>query len=158
MTATAIEPTLWSDDYAAAAAFGADPADVEDAVQRFGHGECATFAGRLHEWTGWDVYQLPGWQHWCVCRPDGALLDIYGVFHRGAGGWDHVARRYGMTETDWSRMESPARVCWMENAHRAEIDAFLDTPWGRAILPLDQRRATPIFYPDLDLDLDEDDE
>lgn len=43
----------------------------------------------------------------------------------------------------------------MEYDHRAEIDAFLDTAWGWAILPFAHRLATPISYPEFDLDRDD---
>lgn len=151
MTHVPPEPALRSDDVTGVVAFGADPADVTVAIQRYGRGGCAALAGRIHEWTGWDVWDLRAWQHFCVGRPDGALVDIHGVFRPEDDGLAHVAARYDASPDDWIRQD-PRRVCLMDNEVRRKIDAFLETPWGRAILPPSQRRAIPIYYADLDLD------
>jgi len=144
------ERCLPSNDTAAAAHYGADPREVERHLEEFGHGGCRQFAGRLHEWTGWEVFKLPAGDHYAVLRPDGALVDVYGVFQARDGGWAHMAARYGRTEEDWEKID-PMQACFMEEQDRRKVDAFLKTAWGQAILPSAARRAYPIYYAELDM-------
>lgn len=148
------EPAIWADDFSDVANYGADPAEVEGWASRFGHGECAVLAGRMHEWTGWTVWELTTWQHFCVRRPDGALVDIYGVFKPEEGGEEHIAGRYGCSADRWVE-RVPARVCLMEADVRAELDQLLSSPWGLAILPANRRLPSPLHYPDLDLEAED---
>lgn len=144
------DPNLPTNDAAAAVEYGADPHEVERYLEEFGHGGCRQFAGRLHEWTGWEIFKLPGGDHYAVRRPDGALLDVYGVFQATDGGWAHVAARYGRVEEDWEKID-PLLACFMEKNDRQNVDAFLETAWGEAILPTSVRRIRPIYYAELDM-------
>ncbi len=76
----AADPVIIDQDYSVVAKYGADPSETERDLQIWAHGQCALLAQRMHELSGWPILKL-GVDHFIVQRPDGALVDAYGVHH-----------------------------------------------------------------------------
>ena len=136
----------YDDDLSVVEDYGADRQEVAQYLVRYGKGECAPLAARMHEITGWPIFHLKTWQHFCVQRPDGALVDVYGVFPPEFG-FSHIAQRYEMPASAWEEETEPSLWCDIEDEDRSDADKFLATAWGLTILPLSVRLAEPLTYP-----------
>ncbi|SDM47799.1 hypothetical protein SAMN05216360_102207 [Methylobacterium phyllostachyos] len=144
------QPRIRKRDFAGVAALGFDPVEVEALARKWGEGECAALAARMHEWTGWRVLQLGRkgtWPvHWCVERPDRALVDAFGVFPDPIGR-SLVAIRCERDVGEWTCCPPESLCAMMDDDDRREIDAALDTAWFEAVFPRASRRDAPIAYP-----------
>lgn len=153
-------PLVEDDDYSAALRHGVMEDELREDVARWAHGECGLLAVRMHEWSGWPILSL-GWDHFCVQRPDGALVDAYGVtkpeHDRDYSHLEKVAARYEATDVKWADENAECLALGCDDEQRAEADVFLDSGWMRVVFPSQHRLAEAIAYLPLELRDDEDD-
>jgi hypothetical protein len=145
----AADPEIVDLDYSIAEEHGADPKATESQVQIWAHGQCALLALRMHELSGWPILEL-GIDHFLVLRPDGALVDAYGVHRPGddqdTSHFDKIADRYGARDACWKRGDCDSYGSTTADEDRSEADEFLETPWMLAVFPMHHRLDSPLSY------------
>jgi len=145
----AADPVIIDQDYSIVAKYGADPGETERDLRTWAHGQCALLAQRMHELSGWPILKL-GIDHFLVQRPDGALVDAYGVHHlmsdEDDSHLDKVADRYEARDARWKRGDCDSLGSMTASEDRAHADEFLETPWMLAVFPKLHRLVVPLSY------------
>lgn len=145
----AADPTIVGQDYSIVAKHGADPEATKRDVQIWAHGQCALLAQRMHELSGWPILEL-GIDHFLVQRPDGALVDAYGVHHLKHGEdtscFQEIAERYNAHNASWKKGDCDSYGSTTADEDRADTDEFLKTPWMLAVFPEHHRLDPPLSY------------
>ncbi|WP_308721291.1 hypothetical protein [Komagataeibacter xylinus] len=142
-------PLIIDEDYSVVEKYGADPQATADDVKIWAHGQCALLAVRMHELSGWPILQL-GIDHFLVQRPDGALVDAYGVHvpedEKDSSHFDKITNRYNAYDTCWKKGNCDSLCSTTADEHRADTDEFLETPWMLAVFPKRYRLKVPLSY------------
>ncbi|WP_133032236.1 hypothetical protein [Sphingomonas sp. PP-CE-1G-424] len=145
----AADPVIVGQDYSVVAKHSADPEATERDVQIWAHGQCALLAQRIHELSGWAILEL-GINHFLVQRPDGALVDAYGVqrpaHDEDTSYFEEIADRYDAHGANWKKGNSDSYGSMTADEDRAETDEYLETPWMLAVFPRQHRLALPLSY------------
>lgn len=145
----AADPVIIDQDYSVVTKYGADPRATECDVRIWAHGQCALLAQRMHELSGWPILML-GIDHFLVQRPDGALVDAYGVHHpvndEDTSHLEEIADRYDALSARWKRGDCDSLGSTTADEDRADTDEFLETPWMLAVFPKRHRLAIPLSY------------
>lgn len=143
------DPAIEHDDFNLATKFQISPADLEREVRPWAHGQCALLALRIHEWSGWPILAT-GNDHFCVMRPDGALVDAYGVFkpvsEEDCSHFETLNQRYEISGASWAKRDAARLAATCDDANRADADEFLDGLWMIAVFPPAHRLAEPVSY------------
>ncbi|NHN89989.1 hypothetical protein [Acetobacter conturbans] len=150
---SASAPLIIDEDYSVVEKYGADPQATENEVKIWAHGQCALLAARMHELSGWPILQL-GIDHFLIQRPDGALVDAYGVHvpehEKDCSHLDEIVDRYEAYDAKWKKGDCDSLCSMTPDEDRAEADEFLKTPWMLAVFPKHHRLGVPLSYMAID--------
>jgi hypothetical protein len=82
--------------------------------------------------------------HLCVQRPDGALVDAYGVYV--CEPFADIAARCGESTSGWTEADAANWCAQLSDDDQREVDEDLRHPWFQKIFPASDRLSQPLRY------------